>query len=96
LPSDTVHADILGAMPINIIKDMVSIYPNPIGDKLFIESKDALKSVSLYNSSGTEVDNWQINGDHSVMLSMQNKSSGIYFMKIVSLKGFSEHRLLIR
>lgn len=81
----------LAVEDINSDKSSVTVYPNPVSEKVFIKSNQAIKEVTVYSISGqilftqksvTEVD-------------FRKFSSGIYMMKIVDADGkISTHKIV--
>jgi len=66
----------LGVNDHNLIK--VSIYPNPTGDKLFIQGLSNVSKVSVYNVLGKLV----LSKINSSEIYLDNLESGIYIINI--------------
>ena len=71
-----------------------NIYPNPVNDKLYIETQTQTQTVEIYDIYGrrqvTETQSRQ--GDLSVDVSCLN--SGVYFVKVVTSEGETVKRIL--
>lgn len=63
----------------------ISIYPNPVQDNLYINSKETLQSFEMYSSAGQLVNSGNLNsGQTSLDTSRLNK--GIYYLKLKTSK----------
>jgi len=70
------------------IDNTISYYPNPAKDVLYVNSKNSLKGISIYDINGrmllnTELIENQVQKDFDV----SKLGGGVYFVKIVSDKG---------
>lgn len=61
---------------------VVSIYPNPVIDQLFIQSTESISTIRIFDSSGREV--VQIHNYEGLPISTIDFSSGIYFVEVTS------------
>ena len=61
----------------------LNIYPNPVSDKLFIEAKDAISNVEIYNLTGAKVIGKECNSD-KVEMEVGELQSGIYFIRMTT------------
>lgn len=59
----------------------VEIYPNPTSDRLFIKSKELVKSVKVYNILGSE---FVVNMLTNETIDVSTLSSGMYVLKLYS------------
>lgn len=62
-----------------------AIYPNPANDRLFIETTEDVKEVSVYNIVGIPVYNESNFSGNSI--SVTDFAEGVYFIKIATDKG---------
>lgn len=60
--------------------DIFKIYPNPVEDKLSIETNDVLQEISIYDVNGKLIYNER--KDISNIIDMTDFTSGTYFLKI--------------
>lgn len=73
----------------------MKVYPNPVnGNVIEIENlnKIELSSLKLYNTFGQEVESFNIGKINSNVIKIQllnTASSGIYYLKAVSVEGFN-------
>lgn len=61
------------------------IYPNPVNDKLTVESQEAINNVKIYNLMGALVYS-QKDCTNKVEIQTSNLSSGIYFIRLTTNK----------
>ncbi|HUH29036.1 T9SS type A sorting domain-containing protein [Gelidibacter sp.] len=59
----------------------VEIYPNPTSDRLFVKSKNPIKSVKVYNVLGKE---FSVSPFNNEMIDVSSLSSGLYILKLFS------------
>ena len=61
-----------------------NIYPNPVNDRLYIETETAINEVVVYTITGVVVG--QLNSQQSY-IDVTNLNSGVYFVKVVTNEG---------
>ena len=65
----------------------INVYPNPVNDKLFIETETVVEEVVVYDVYGrhqvTETPSLQGN----LVIDLTNLNSGVYFVKLVTNEG---------
>lgn len=70
--------------------DLISIYPNPVQDKIHITSinPDVLKQslVSIFNIQGEQIMEYQYQNTDIIKLDVSELSKGIYFIKLKTKK----------
>ena len=65
-----------------------NIYPNPVNDRLFIETEANVKEVAIYTLTGVMVGQKTTdNGQQTLSIDVTNYNSGIYFVKVVTDNG---------
>lgn len=82
---------------------IVSVFPNPIKDKLMVDmnlkSKTKLK-MEVFSISGALIWNNMMTeysiGDHSVLIPLDNLTSGSYMLKIIDDNGYLNLRKIIK
>ena len=78
----------------NFLKQDLVIYPNPVKDRLFIESPNmALEQVNIYDLSGRLVFEQKNIFDDN--LNISHLESGVYILKIKTSVGFVQRKLII-
>ena len=64
------------------------MYPNPFNTQVHLTNlPDELLSVAIYNSTGTRLEQIQLEGENHSLISTENLISGIYFIIISDLEG---------
>jgi hypothetical protein len=61
----------------------IKVYPNPTQDILYIDSESNIESVAIYSSTGQMIQEYDVD-NNNIQLSLENFSTGIYFVKISS------------
>jgi hypothetical protein len=61
----------------------LGIYPNPVGDILYIETESDIKEIAIYDIYGRQ----QVTETPSRQVDVADLTSGIYFIKINTEKG---------
>ncbi len=78
----------------NVIQS-ISVYPNPAKDILNISSDEAVASIELYNMLGEKV-----LGTHCVAndisIDVSSLSNGAYILKIRTVKGVGEYKVIVK
>ena len=66
----------------------IEVYPNPFNTQVHLTNlPDELLSVAIYNSTGTRLEQIQLEGENHSLISTENLISGIYFIIISDLEG---------
>lgn len=65
----------------------IKVYPNPVADNLFIQSKENLQRIALYNVTGTLIREVENTAYRTTTLSTRNLESGIYMIRITTTDG---------
>ena len=63
----------------------LSIYPNPVNDRLYIETETEVEEVVVYDVYGRQQST--VNGQQTLSIDVANLNSGIYFVKVVTTEG---------
>ena len=65
-----------------------NIYPNPVNDKLYIETEVEIEEVAVYTITGVIAGQQTTgNGQQSMSIDVTNLNSGVYFVKVVTENG---------
>ena len=65
-----------------------NIYPNPVSDKLYIETEVEIKEVAIYTITGVLVGQQTTdNRQQTLSIDVTNLNSGVYFVKVVTNDG---------
>lgn len=73
----------LGTNDVNLDKQAISIYPNPVNDSFNITTKLDIESVLIYDINGKQVANFTTKKH----LNVSNLKSGMYIVKIMTSQG---------
>jgi len=72
----------------------VSIYPNPVKNKLSISSKNSIKSIELYDIKGRSLMEYNNIGLYKTQLDLNFLYDGIYFVKIIGDNSFETLKIV--
>ncbi|MCK5775798.1 MAG: T9SS type A sorting domain-containing protein, partial [Bacteroidales bacterium] len=72
----------------------IKVYPNPVLDRLQIESKSELLSVSVCNITGHVVKQQQIDRGNTTEVNFEGLPAGIYLVRINSIDGMLTKKVL--
>ena len=68
---------------------VVTLYPNPTKDKIFINSQAIISKVEIYNVFGSKIDETNTN-----TIDLSKKTNGIYFLRIQSEYGVVSKKVI--
>ena len=74
-------------------KPIVSIYPNPVSDKLILEAEEEIKSVEIYNLTGIMVFSQEYNSN-KVDMDLGALQGGVYFLKVATATSTETRRFV--
>jgi chitodextrinase len=69
-----------------------NIYPNPVNDKLYIETQTQTLTVEIYDVYGRQQS--MVNGQQSTVIDVTSLNSGVYFVKVVTENGEAVRRFI--
>jgi hypothetical protein len=75
------------------LKETLSIHPNPVQDKLILDSKNKIKSIELYDTTGKLIKTSVIN-DFKSTQNLSSLKSGVYILKAQTNKGVIIQKLI--
>ncbi len=71
------------------------LYPNPVEDRLYIETEVEVEEVVVYTITGVVVgQQTTVNGQQTSSIDVSNLKSGVYFVKIVTNEGDIVKRII--
>ncbi len=79
---------------VHVQKHGVKIYPNPAGEKVFIEAV-GLESIELYSLDGVCLLHKHCN-NNKIIINTDNFAAGMYFVKTTSVEGTVNQRIVIK
>ena len=68
------------------------IYPNPVNDKIYIETLTQTQTIEIYDMFGRQQS--MVNGQQSMVIDVTNLNSGVYFVKVVTANGEAVQRFI--
>lgn len=73
------------------LDNSITFYPNPISDVLFIDSKEKMNRIEIFDIFGRQMENYlKIN----ISIDFSDKNVGLYFLKIYTDKGIFIKKIL--
>jgi len=79
IPSNYTEADALSIQQDNTIHE-ITVYPNPVNDKCFIEARGKITTIRLYSINGQKVAERHIDNREAI-LDVRNFSPGLYVLE---------------
>jgi len=64
----------------------IKVYPNPVSDKIYIESESGIEKLVLYNFIGAKIRETEVNGEKSAILEIGKLPSWMYFLRVFDMK----------
>lgn len=68
------------------------IYPIPAGNMIYISSEEEIKEIKVFDVLGKEI--MSFNQNNIENFSIENLKSGVYIIKLFSLEGTENHRII--
>ncbi|OJV34744.1 MAG: hypothetical protein BGO29_09940 [Bacteroidales bacterium 36-12] len=79
----TVHdGDVSSVKELNISKNNIFIYPNPVDTMLSIHNISDASDISIYDVNGQKVFHSQLNGESYLTLNMSDYQDGLYLVEL--------------
>jgi hypothetical protein len=73
---------------------LINIYPNPVNDRLYVETQTQTLTIEIYDVYGRLQDYKTTRLQGNVAIDVENLKSGIYFVKINTEKGNIVKRII--
>lgn len=88
--------DVISPMSVedNMVENNCNIYPNPANDIVNIVNNTEISNISIFNCLGTLIDRIEVRGNN-VELNTSKYETGVYFMNIQNVNGYSSSRKLV-
>jgi hypothetical protein len=83
-----------GSATIDIDENSISIYPNPVYDKLFINADTPIEKIEIFNVLGEKIHSVKYNNVNLIDLNIKYINNGSYFIMIYSNKGKAIRKFL--
>jgi hypothetical protein len=74
----------MGCVGLEEIVSLFNIYPNPVSDRIYIETEVEVEEITIYDIYGKklfEIDNSQLTKNR-LQLDIEHLNSGTYFIKV--------------
>jgi Leucine-rich repeat (LRR) protein len=71
----------------------VSVYPNPVKNKVHVSAKDKITSIEIFDVQGRLIETTVENEDNAT-LDLTHKTKGIYLLKINTAKGTKTEKII--
>ena len=78
-------ANFMSTEGVEELTSLFKIYPNPVDDKLYIESENEVKEIVVYDVYGRQ--QVAVDGQQTSCINVANLNSGVYFVKVVTDNG---------
>jgi len=79
----------------NKSKDLISFYPNPVTNNLFIETSEQDVSVNIYSLMGKKIDHFYVSSGQ-IKYNMDALISGIYLVEAFNKEGVLQRIKIIK
>ena len=74
----------------------ITLYPNPAKDAVHIVAANGLQHITVCNLFGQQIENITLDGNGRFTLNTSNYASGIYVVNIITRRGASTKRLVVK
>ena len=91
--SRTLVANLLHTEGLNGLEGKTLVYPNPVNDKLIVESQEAIESIEIYNLMGAVVYS-QKDKTNKMELQMSTLPAGTYLIRLTTQNGVETRRFV--
>ena len=78
----------------NLATDNIKVYPNPVSDRLYIETETQALTIEIYDVYGRRQVTKTPSHQGNVVIDVENLKSGMYFVKINTEKGNIVKRII--
>ena len=90
--ANTSFATLVGLNNVNLDKSLL-LFPNPVSSFVNVKSDFIIKSIDLYDALGRIIETSLINQKVGV-INIENKSKGIYYLKVKTAQGSNLEKIL--
>ena len=78
------------------IKNVVSVYPNPVSGVLNISSKEEISAIYIYSMNGKQMERINSVSGNIHQVNVENFLPGIYLLKMVQKNKIFTEKILIK
>jgi plastocyanin len=75
---------------------VVNMYPNPSSSQVIIKADETLQQVIVYNTLGQEINNISAVNANEMTLEVSEFAKGIYNVRVITTKGETTQRLMVK
>ncbi len=90
--ANTSFATLVGLNNVNLDKTLL-LFPNPVSSFVNVKSDFIIKSIDLYDALGRIIETSLINQKVGI-INMENKSKGIYYLKVKTAQGSNLEKII--
>jgi len=76
-------------------KDQLQIFPNPVINKLHINSEFDIKGVEILNSASQIIYSEKFNNHKRIEIAIEENLIGLYFLKVETQKGIAIKKIVV-
>jgi len=74
--------------------EKLSVYPNPFSTSFIVETNSTDEKIEVFDIIGNLVSTVEIKGENNIEVSLEDKESGIYIVRVSSATGIREMKLI--
>lgn len=87
----TINTSILDAHTVGFEELTLRLYPNPVGDKLFVECTEKILRLELYDVLGRLL---KINTNETTTMDLSAQKTDVYFVKVITENGLKVEKVI--
>ncbi|MBL7885512.1 MAG: T9SS type A sorting domain-containing protein [Flavobacterium sp.] len=87
----TINTSILDAHTVGFEELTLRLYPNPVGDKLFVECTEKILRLELYDVLGRLL---KINTNETTTMDLSAQKTDVYFVKVITENGVKVEKVI--
>ena len=91
--TDTVPGPNVGVVE-SLADNDVQLFPNPVKDRLHIDSKTMIRQMELVAADGTVIENRKID-DYAIDCRLEGYSKGVYFIRLITDEGVITKKIVL-
>ena len=91
--TDTVPGPNVGVVE-PLADDDIQLFPNPVKDRLHIDSKMIIRQMEIVSSNGSMIENKKIE-DYAIDCHLEGYSKGVYFIRLITDEGVITKKIVL-
>ena len=92
VPTDTLGPNV--GVTESLLDSQVSLYPNPVKDRLHIDSKTMIHQLEIVAADGALIENKKVGG-YAVDCRLEGYAKGVYFIRLVTDEGVITKKVIL-